>query len=160
MRIAIVGSGISGLICAHLLGKKYDISLFEADSRAGGHVNTITTTGKTVTYNVDTGFIVFNRENYPNFVRLIDKLNVSSQETRMGFSVRSEISGLEYSGESLLGLFGHFRNLISPRHWGMVRDILKFHKLAENLPDPDETVDHFVQRSQLGRRFRDEFLLP
>ena len=160
MRIAIVGSGISGLICAHLLGKKYDISLFEADSRAGGHVNTITTTGKTGTYNVDTGFIVFNRENYPNFVRLIDKLNVSSQETRMGFSVRSEISGLEYSGESLLGLFGHFRNLISPRHWGMVMDILKFHKLAENLPDPDETVDHFVQRSQLGKRFRDEFLLP
>ena len=160
MRIAIVGSGISGLICAHLLGKEYDITLFESNSRPGGHVNTVTTKGETGTFNVDTGFIVFNRENYPNFVRLIDKLNVSSQETRMGFSVRSENSGIEYSGESLVGLFGHWRNLTSPKHWGMVMDILKFHKLAENLPDPDETVDHFVQRSQLGGRFRDDFLLP
>ena len=96
MRIAIVGSGISGLICAHLLGKEYNVTLFESDSRPGGHVNTVKTKGQTGTFNVDTGFIVFNRENYPNFVRLIDKLNVSSQETRMGFSVRSENSGIEY----------------------------------------------------------------
>ena len=94
MRIAIVGSGISGLICAHLLGKEYDVTLFESDSRPGGHVNTVKTSGQTGTFQVDTGFIVFNRENYPNFVRLIDKLNVSSQETRMGFSVRSENSEL------------------------------------------------------------------
>ena len=118
MRIAIVGSGISGLICAHLLGKEYDVTLFESDSRPGGHVNTVKTKGQTGTFNVDTGFIVFNRENYPNFVRLIDKLNVSSQETRMGFSVRSENSGIEYSGESLVGLFGHWRNLTKPETLG------------------------------------------
>lgn len=160
MRIAIVGSGISGLICSYVLGKKYDVTLFESDSRPGGHVNTVRTKGRTGTFDIDTGFIVFNRENYPNFVRLIDKLNVSSQETRMGFSVRSESSGLEYSGESLIGLFGNWRNIISLKHWGMVMDILKFHKLAENLPVTDETVDCFVQRSQLGKRFRDDFLLP
>lgn len=160
MRIAIVGSGISGLICGHLLGQNHNITLFEADSRPGGHVNTVSTSGTTGTYNVDTGFIVFNRENYPNFVRLLEKLEVPTQETRMGFSVRSEISGLEYSGESLLGLFGHLRNLLSPKHWGMVLDILKFHKLAENLSDPEETVNHFVERAGLGKRFKDAFLLP
>ena len=160
MRIAIVGSGISGLICAYLLGKEHDITVFESNSRPGGHVNTVKTEGKTGTFQVDTGFIVFNRENYPNFVRLLEKLNVPSQETRMGFSVRSENSGLEYSGESLVGLFGHLRNLTSPGHWSMVMDILKFHKLAENLSDPEETVDHFVQRNRLGKRFRDAFLLP
>ena len=94
MRIAIVGSGISGLICGHLLGQNHNITLFESDSRPGGHVNTVSTSGTTGTYNVDTGFIVFNRENYPNFVRLLEKLEVPTHETRMGFSVRSEISGL------------------------------------------------------------------
>ena len=160
MRIAIVGSGISGLICAHLLGKNHHITLFEADSRPGGHVNTVTTKGRTGSYKIDTGFIVFNQENYPNFVRLLDNLKVPSQKTRMGFSVRSEISGLEYSGESLFGLFGHFRNLTSLKHWGMAMDILKFHKLAENYSDPEETVDHFIDRTGLGKRFREAFLLP
>ena len=134
MRIAIVGSGISGLICAYLLGKNHQITLFEADSRPGGHVNTVATKGLTGTYKIDTGFIVFNQENYPNFIRLLENLKVPSQKTRMGFSVCSETSGLEYSGESMLGLFGHFRNLTSPKHWGMVIDILKFHKFAEKWP--------------------------
>ena len=74
MRIAIVGSGISGLICAHLLGKNHQITLFEADSRPGGHVNTVATKGLTGTYKIDTGFIVFNQENYPNFIRLLENL--------------------------------------------------------------------------------------
>ncbi len=160
MRIAIIGSGISGLICAHLLGEENEITLFESDSRPGGHVNTVQTKGRTGIFQVDTGFIVFNRENYPNFVRLLEKLKVVSQQTRMGFSVRSENTGIEYSGESIVGLLGHFRNLTSPGHWGMVMDILKFHKLAENLSNPDETVDHFIQRNRLGKRFRDSFLLP
>ena len=111
MRIAIVGSGISGLICAHLLGEENEITLFESDSRPGGHVNTVQTKGRTGIFQVDTGFIVFNRENYPNFVRLLEKLKVVSQQTRMGFSVRSENTGIEYSGESIVGLLGHFRNL-------------------------------------------------
>ena len=128
MRIGIVGSGISGLICAYLLQKNHHVSLFEADSKPGGHVNTVTTKGKTGTFQVDTGFIVFNQENYPNFVRLLDKLDVASQKTRMGFSVKSDTTGIEYNGESLTGLFGHLRNITNPGHWGMVLDILKFHK--------------------------------
>lgn len=160
MRIAIVGSGISGLVCAYLLSEHHDVSLFEADSKPGGHVNTVSTRGETGTFQVDTGFIVFNEENYPNFVRLLEKLKVASQETRMGFSVRSEQTGLEYSGESMIGLFGHPHNLINPGHWGMVMDIIKFHKLAKNLSNPHETVDCFIQRTGLGERFRDAFLLP
>jgi predicted NAD/FAD-binding protein len=160
MRIGIVGSGISGLICAYLLQKKHQVSLFEADSKPGGHVNTVTTKGKTGTFQVDTGFIVFNQENYPNFVRLLDKLEVPSQKTRMGFSVKSDTTGIEYNGESLTGLFGHLRNITNPGHWGMVLDILKFHKLADTLPDPQETVDQFIIRTRLGKRFRDTFLLP
>ena len=131
MKIAVVGSGISGLSCAYLLKKNHDITLFESSNKPGGHVNTIKTQGKTGEFQVDTGFIVFNRENYPNFVRLLDLLNVPSQSTRMGFSVQSESLNLEYSGESTIGLFGHFRNLVDPKHWNMVRDILRFHDIAK-----------------------------
>ena len=90
MKIAVVGSGISGLSCAYLLKKNHDITLFESSDKPGGHVNTVKTQGKTGEFQVDTGFIVFNRENYPNFVRLLDQLNVPSQSTRMGFSVQSD----------------------------------------------------------------------
>ena len=86
MKIAIVGSGISGLGCAHLL-KNNHITLFEASDKPGGHVNTVDVSGKTGDYRVDTGFIVFNEQNYPNFVRLLELLEVDSQPTRMGFSV-------------------------------------------------------------------------
>ena len=160
MRIGIVGSGISGLICGYLLGKDHDITLFEADSKPGGHVNTVTTKGESGTFQVDTGFIVFNQENYPNFVRLLEELQVASQKTRMGFSVKSDATGIEYNGESITGLFGHLRNITSPSHWGMVLDILKFHKLADDLSDSHETVDQFISRTGLGDRFREAFLLP
>ena len=160
MKIAIVGSGISGLICAHLLCRKYDVTLFEAEGKVGGHVNTVTTFGKSGKFQIDTGFIVFNEKNYPNFVRLIHNLGVRSQPTRMGFSVRSEILGYEYSGETIVGLFGHPRNLTDLNHWGMVRDILRFHKLAKPGDHSEESVHEFISRTKLGRRFRENFLLP
>ncbi len=160
MKVAIVGSGVSGLTCAYLLHKKHDVTIFEGSKKAGGHVNTVQTEGQTGTYNVDTGFIVFNRENYPNFGKLLKKLDVKSQITRMGFSVQSEKLNLEYSGESITGLFGHFRNLIDPKHWMMVRDILRFHDLAKNKLDPDETVDSFLEKNHFGQRFSQYFLLP
>ena len=160
MKIAVVGSGISGLSCAYLLRKKHDITLFECSNKPGGHVNTVNTKGKTGEFQVDTGFIVFNRENYPNFVRLLDQLNVPSQSTRMGFSVQSDALKLEYSGESAIGLFGHLRNLIDPKHWNMVRDILRFHDIAKENSNPRETVDSFLERHRFGKRFSDFFLLP
>ena len=160
MKIAVVGSGISGLICAYLLQDNHDVVLFEAGSKAGGHVNTIDVKGDTGDFRVDTGFIVFNQENYPNFVHLLDHLKVKSQATRMGFSVKSESHGLEYSGESLLGLFGNWKNLIDLKHWGMTLDILKFHKLAKNLQEPNISVNEFISKHQFGKRFKDNFLLP
>ena len=147
MKIAVVGSGISGLSCAYLLHPNHDVTLFESSSKLGGHVNTVQTAGKSGTFNVDTGFIVFNRENYPNFIRLLDKLQVASQSTRMGFSVQSEKLKLEYSGENLRGLFGHPRNLVDPWHWGMVRDILRFHDLAKEEIPPEETIDSFIKKN-------------
>ena len=160
MKIAIIGSGISGLGCAYLLKDHHNITIFEASGQPGGHVNTVNVRGKTGDYRVDTGFIVFNEQNYPNFVRLLELLQVDSQPTRMGFSVRSERTGIEYSGESILGLFGGIRNITDPKHWGMVRDILRFHKLAEHVDDPSETVSEFVRRNGLGARFESSFLLP
>jgi predicted NAD/FAD-binding protein len=160
MKIAVIGSGISGLICAHLLKDQTDLTLFEAADKPGGHVNTVDVHGKTGDFAVDTGFIVFNEQNYPNFVKLIDQLGVESQTTRMGFSVRSEELGLEYSGEGLKGMFGNIRNFTDYRHWGMVRDILRFHKEAEQATDPTETVESFLLRHKFGRRFTEMYLLP
>ena len=160
MKIAIVGSGISGLGCAHLLKEDHEITLFEASHKPGGHVNTVDVAGRTGDYRVDTGFIVFNEHNYPNFVRLLELLGIESQPTRMGFSVRSEKTGIEYSGESILGLFGGLRNLTDPKHWSMVRDILRFHKLAEREESGTLTVGEFLARHKLGDRFTEAFLLP
>ena len=160
MKIAVVGSGISGLACTHLLKKDHEVTLFEADAKPGGHVNTVEVSGKTGTYRVDTGFIVFNEQNYPNFVRLLELLEVESQTTRMGFSVRSEKLGLEYSGESFRGLFGHLRNLTDPFHWKMALDIMRFHKLAKEKAPGMETVDEFLKTHGFGNRFKDCFLLP
>lgn len=160
MKIAVVGSGISGLACGYLLHKSHDLTIFESGDKPGGHVNTIQTEGKTGSFQVDTGFIVFNQENYPNFCRFLSLLGVSSQPTRMGFSVQSESLKLEYSGESIRGLFGHFRNLADPMHWKMVRDILRFHDLAKVGCSQDETVDSFLRRHRFGQRFSEYFLLP
>jgi predicted NAD/FAD-binding protein len=96
MKIAIIGSGISGLVCAHLLHNDYDLSIFEANDYIGGHTHTIDVSRQEGSYAIDTGFIVFNKVTYPNFCKLMDQLGVASQPTRMNFSVRCEKTGLEY----------------------------------------------------------------
>jgi predicted NAD/FAD-binding protein len=105
VKIAIIGSGISGLSCAHYLSKSHEVAVFEASKQVGGHTATVDVQLGTRRYAIDTGFIVFNDWTYPNFIALLKELGVSSKPTDMGFSVRDEETGLEYSGSSLNTLF-------------------------------------------------------
>lgn len=121
-RIAIIGSGISGLTCGHLLHKHHDVTVFDINDYIGGHTATKTIKVKGQSYAVDTGFIVFNDWTYPNFIKLMDKLGVSRQPTEMSFSVHSEKSKLEYNGNNLNTLFAQRRNLFRPRFWRLGPD--------------------------------------
>ena len=160
MKVGIIGSGISGLICAYLLRHKFDVTLYESDDKPGGHVNTVEVISGGDTHKIDTGFIVFNESNYPNFIRLLENLEVESKKTRMGFSVRCANSGLEYSGESLQGLFGATQNLTDLKHWGMVRDIFRFHSIAKRNLRNQSSVNDFLAKHRFSQRFRDAFVLP
>ncbi len=133
MKIAVVGSGIAGLGAAWLLSREHEVVLFEAQDRLGGHTHTHRVVQAGREYSVDTGFIVFNRDNYPLLTRMFDELGVASQPTEMSFSVQDARSDLEYNATSLDGLFCQRRNLVSPRFWGMVRDILRFYREAPAL---------------------------
>jgi len=130
MRIAIIGSGISGLTCAYLLSRRNEVTVFEAADWIGGHTHTVDIEWQGQRYAVDTGFIVFNDWTYPNFIRLMDRLGVVSRPTEMSFSVNDPESGLEYNGNNLDTLFAQRGNLLSPGFWGMLRDIVRFNRQA------------------------------
>ena len=110
MKIAVIGTGISGLVCAHLLARRHELTVYEAASYIGGHTNTIQVKDADQTLPIDTGFIVFNKKTYPNFVQLIEKLGVAYQNTSMSFSVKCEETGLEYNGTNLNSLFAQRSN--------------------------------------------------
>lgn len=132
-RIAIIGSGISGLVCAHVLGRRHEVTLFEAASYAGGHTNTIDVAldnGNTLA--VDTGFIVFNQRTYPNFIALLDQLGIDSQATSMSFSVSDPAQDMEYASH-LKGLLARRRNAIDPRFGRMLLDKFRFDRLCKEL---------------------------
>lgn len=163
MRIAIVGSGISGLASAWLLSRRHAVTLFEANDYFGGHTHThdIELEGKR--HAVDTGFIVYNHAHYPLLTGLFEELGVASQPTTMSFSVHSEASGLEYNATSLNALFCQRRNLLSPRFHGMVRDLLRFYRDAPALLDSDDdtlTLGDYLREHRYGAAFRDEHLVP
>lgn len=164
MDIAVIGGGISGLACAHYLSRSHRVSLFEAGREVGGHTATVDVKVGTRRYAVDTGFIVYNDWTYPHFIALLEELGVSSKPTSMGFSVRDERSGLEYSGSSLDTLFAQRRNLLSPRFIGMVRDILRFNResvadLEEGKLSDDETLGQYLQRKGYGQAFQRDYLV-
>ena len=116
MKIAIIGSGISGLTSGYLLSRKNNVTVFEKNDYIGGHTHTHSLEFEDETYSVDSGFIVYNERTYPNFIKILDQLNVERQITRMGFSVKSEIHDLEYAGHSLNGLFAQRSNLLKPSY--------------------------------------------
>ncbi len=155
--IAIVGSGISGLSAAWLLSKRHRVTVFEADDRLGGHSNTVLADGVPV----DTGFIVYNERTYPNLTALFRHLDVPTRETVMTFAVSLDQGRLEYSGD-LRGLFAQRRNLVSPRFWSMLRDLVRFYKSApRDLPELGQLgLGDYLDGLGCGAAFRDDHLYP
>ncbi len=163
MRIAIIGSGVSGLTCAHLLFGHHDLHLFEASERPGGHVRTIDVLDGVNRFPVDTGFIIYNKPNYPLFTRLLERLGIEGSPSDMSFSVSLEDPDLEYLGSQHGGLFAQRRNLLNPVHWGMLRDILQFSKRARALlaTEGEEcTLGEMLLSWRLGEAFWQRYLLP
>ena len=165
-RVAIIGTGIAGLGCAHFLHRHYDLTLFEQADYVGGHTNTVTAnepgTGRPVP--IDTGFMVFNQVTYPLLTRLLAELKVPIKPTSMSFSVRHSDSGLEYAGSSLNHLFAQRRNLFRPRFYRMLGAINRFNAEAvAALEDPatqNETLGDYVKRRGYGEDFFNLYLVP
>jgi predicted NAD/FAD-binding protein len=162
MRVAVIGSGISGLVAAHTLGPRHEVVLFEADRRPGGHTHTIDVAADAGPVPVDTGFIVFNTKTYPSFCRLLDRLGVRAQESDMSFSARSDARDFEYSGSGLNGLYAQRRHFFSARFHRMVRDILRFYREArELLTAPSEVaLEPYLRSRGYSDAFISDHLLP
>ena len=176
LKIAIIGSGISGLAAAHALHGSADITLFEAGSYFGGHTNTVDITLPTpkglVTHGVDTGFLVFNERTYPHLIQLFADLGVETAKSDMSFSVQVPQKngafnrGLEWSGSNLNTVFAQRSNLVSPRFWRMLRDLMRFNKLATSIAETGkddqlmQPLADFLETHQFSTEFRDWYLLP
>ena len=179
LKIAIVGSGISGLAAAHALKGRANITLFEAGSYFGGHTHTVdvtlpTTNGPSstlVTHGIDTGFLVFNERTYPNLIKLLAELDVETAQSDMSFSVQvprphSLKGALEWSGSNLNTVFAQRSNLLSPKFWRMLRDLLRFNTLATQLATTGaeaalmQPLEDFLYEHDFSTEFRDWYLLP
>ncbi len=163
MKIAIIGSGVSGNTLGWHLSKQHEVTVFEADGHIGGHTHTheIDAFGKR--YNIDTGFIVYNDWTYPNFIEMLDTLGVETQSSDMSFSVHDEASGLEYNGTSLNSLFAQRRNLFRPSFIGMIRDILRFNQEAPALLDDhqaDMPFGEYLKLNGYGEKFIAHYVIP
>lgn len=183
-RIAIIGSGVSGLTCAHYLVAQHKVTIFEANDYIGGHVNTIDVTlqdGKKAKSNnvessaIDTGFIVFNERTYPNFFRLLHELKVPFQVTDMSFSVKNTARHFEYNGHTLNTLLSQRKNVFSPKFWQFIKDVVQFNKHIKQLrQDYDsaraqgkdisgfaqQTLGSYLAQKNYGQLFTDNYLLP
>jgi predicted NAD/FAD-binding protein len=163
MRIAVVGSGIAGLVAALRLQADHQVDLLEAADYAGGHTHTHTIRLQGQTLAVDSGFIVFNRTTYPQFSALLDELGIACQPTDMSFSVRCERTGLEYAGSGLAGLLAQPANLLRPAFWQLGLDWVRFHRQVRRLlPQMDErqTVGAFFAEHRYSAAFREWYFLP
>lgn len=163
MKIAVIGSGISGLLAARLLATDHDIHVFEANEYAGGHTNTVSFEAFGRQYAADTGFMVFNDRTYPNFVQMLQILGVPARNSDMSFSVRCDKTGLEYQGSSLNGLFAQRRNLVRPTFYRMLLDVLRFNRHSRKLlqRENDELeLGQYLERNRYSREFIDYYLIP
>lgn len=171
MRIAIIGGGVSGLVAAYHLWPRHEISLFEARPTLGGHAHTINIDAGAESLQIDTGFIVFNEQNYPQFTKLLKELEVSAQPTSMSFSVCAEghatNRSYEYNGTNLNGIFAQRRNLVDRSFLKLLAEVVRFNRLAKRLaaePDDDQepggTVQEFLERQRFSDFFTRHYLLP
>lgn len=165
MRIAIIGTGISGSLAARLLSTQHEVTVFEANGYPGGHANTVDVSIFGNQYQVDTAFMVFNRQTYPNFCKLLQLLKIRSRPSDMSFSVHCSKSRLEYQGSSLNGLFAQRLNLVRPRFLNMLRDIARFNRLGNAAAASDEledgrTVREFLGDCSVGKSFVEQYLVP
>lgn len=162
MKIAIIGSGIAGNTIAYRLHQCHDITVFEANNYIGGHAHThsIELLGKT--HQVDTGFIVFNDRTYPNFIQLLDEVGVQWQASDMSFSVRDEVSGLEYNGTTINSLFAQRSNLFKPSFYRMIKDILRFNRESPALLMASDEIKFgdYLQENDYSKPFINHYIVP
>jgi predicted NAD/FAD-binding protein len=173
-RVAVIGSGIAGLSAAHHLNNHVDLSLFEAGSYFGGHTHTVDVTlpspQGTVTHGVDTGFLVYNQRTYPGLIGLFESLNIRTAASDMSFSVQAHWDDtgkvLEWNGANLNSVFAQRSNLLRPRFWGLLRDIMRFNRLATDLAQSGQAdaltqpLQQFLDEHRFGSAFRQGYLLP
>ena len=163
-KIAVVGSGISGLASAWLLSQQHEVTLYEAGAYLGGHTNTVDVTVEGIRHPVDTGFLVYNSKTYPNLTALFAHLGVASVDTEMSFSVSLEEPCLEWAGSSLATVFGQKRNLLRRDFWRMLADILRFNRDSvawlEQYPEYDRSLRYFLEAGGYSRPFAEWYLLP
>lgn len=163
MNIAIIGTGISGMVAAYLLSREHEVAVFEAHDYIGGHTHTISVDTEEGRYAVDTGFIVFNDRTYPNFVKLLAHLGVASQPSTMSFSLRCEHSGLEYNGSSLNTLFAQRSNLFRPTFHRMLLDILRFNRDTSRLLQRENdhtTLGEYLESYRYSTEFIEHYIVP
>jgi predicted NAD/FAD-binding protein len=173
-RVAVIGSGIAGLSAAHHLNNHVDLSLFEAGSYFGGHTHTVDVTLPSVqgavTHGVDTGFLVYNQRTYPGLIGLFESLNIRTAASDMSFSVQAHWDDtgkvLEWNGANLNSVFAQRSNLLRPRFWGLLKDIMRFNQLATDLAKSAQAdalaqpLQHFLDEHRFGTAFRQGYLLP
>ena len=156
-KIAIIGTGVSGLTCGHLLHKHYDVTLFEKNDYIGGHTATVDVNHSGINYAVDTGFIVFNDRTYPYFEKLLERIGVKRKPTQMSFSVHNEATGFEYNGHTFTSLFAQRRNIVRPKFWRLLYDIVRFNKLCKALYEKGQYTEQSLGELLKQHRFNDFF---
>jgi len=164
LKIAVIGTGISGLSAAWLLSNRHDVTVYEKAARLGGHANTIDVPQHGASVPVDMGFIVYNPETYPNLTALFDYLDVPTEPSDMSFAVSLRQGSLEYAGTDFSGLFAQKRNIVSPRFWAMLRDLVRFYRegaRSARLPSPPVgTLKDYLAAGGYGEAFIKDHLLP